>query len=123
MEHNTVAFGDEFMNLLVVVRKRCPGSFDHGADALVSFTKGVREIVRHEIGSVELRDPVKTALVPDDVGDLAHQPLVLLAHQLLRFRAPPELQYTDQPFAILISTKAAGKMKADPLSLSSSAVL
>jgi hypothetical protein len=33
------------------------------------------------------------------------------------------LKYTDQPFVIPISAKAAGKMKAHPSSLSSSAVL
>jgi len=32
------------------------------------------------------------------------------------------LKYTDQPFAILISAKAAYKMRTDPLSLESSAV-
>ena len=41
MDHDAIAFGNEFVNLLVVVRKRCPGAFDHGADALVSFAKGV----------------------------------------------------------------------------------
>ena len=45
MDHDAIAFGNEFVNLLGVVRKRCPGAFDHGADALVSFAKGVGAIV------------------------------------------------------------------------------
>jgi len=84
VDHEAIAFGNEFVNLLVVVRKRCPGAFDHGADALVSLAKGVGAIVSYEIQRVELRDPIKAAAVPNDFGDLADQFLVLLAHQLLR---------------------------------------
>src|SRR5262249_22714830 len=84
MDHYAIAFGNQLVNLLVVVRERCPGSFDHGADARVSFAKGVRAIVSHEIRSVKLGDAIEVAAIPDDVGDLAHQPLVLLAHQHLR---------------------------------------
>jgi hypothetical protein len=84
MDHDAIAFGDEFVNLLVVVRERCPSAFDHGADALVSFAKGIRAIVPHEIRRLELGDRIKAPAVPDDGGDLVDQPLVLLAHQLLR---------------------------------------
>src|SRR5262245_395807 len=84
MEHYAIALGDEFVNLLVVVWKGGPGSLDHGADARVSFAQGVRPIVAHEIRCVELGDPIKAPPVPDDVCDLAHQALVMLAHQLLR---------------------------------------
>src|SRR4030095_7376193 len=77
MDHNAIAFGDEFVNLLVVVRERCPSAFDHGTDALVSFAKGIRAIVPHEIRRVELGDRIKAPAVPDDGGDLVDQPLVL----------------------------------------------
>src|SRR5262250_2558824 len=32
MDHDAIAFGNQLVNLLVVVRERCPGTFDHGAD-------------------------------------------------------------------------------------------
>jgi hypothetical protein len=88
MNHDAIAFGDEFVNLLMLVRERCPGAFDHGADALMSFAKGIRAIVPHEIRSVELGDPIKAAAIPDDGGDLADQPLVLLAQSAPPVRAP-----------------------------------
>ena len=53
---------DEFVSLLVVVRERCPSAFDHGANALVSFAKGIRAIVPQEIRRVELGDPIKARL-------------------------------------------------------------
>src|SRR5262245_5225813 len=80
VNHDTVAFSDEFVNLLVVVGKRCPGAFDHGADAFMSLAKGVRAIVSHEVRGVELGDAIDTAPVPDSVREFANQALVVLAH-------------------------------------------
>src|SRR5262249_30816616 len=40
--HDAIAVGDEFVNLLVVIRKGGPCPLAHGADTVVSFAKGVR---------------------------------------------------------------------------------
>ena len=71
MEHDAIAFGDELVNLLVVVRKRCPRTFHHGADALVPFTQGVWAIVPDEVQRVELRDTIEATPVPNHLGNLA----------------------------------------------------
>src|SRR5262245_26792174 len=82
MDHDAIALGNEFVKLLMVVRKRGPGAFDHGVDALVSLAKRVRAIVRHEIRGVKLRDAIDAAPVPDHLGDFTNQLLVFLAHTL-----------------------------------------
>ena len=66
--------------LFVVVRKRCPRTFDHGADALMPLAKRVRAIVAHEIWGIELRDTIQATAVPDDLGDFANEAFVFLAH-------------------------------------------
>ena len=58
MAHDAIALGNEFVKLLVLVRERCPGSFDHGAGARVSFANGVPAIVAHEIRSAILGDAI-----------------------------------------------------------------
>src|SRR5262245_7497066 len=79
MHDDTVTLGDELMKLLMVIRKRGPGPFDHTADALVPLAKrDVGAIVGDEVGRVELGNAIKPAPVPDDLGQLADERLVAL---------------------------------------------
>jgi hypothetical protein len=75
---NAITLADELKKLLMVVGESRPGLCHTGADTLVSLAKRVWAIVPDEIGPVEVRDTIKAALVPDDLGQLPHEYLVAL---------------------------------------------
>jgi hypothetical protein len=117
MDHDAIAFGDEFVDLLVVIRKGGPCSLDHGADAVVSLAKGVRAIVPYEVRSIELRNPLEAAAVPDRLGDFANQPLVLLAH-IPAFISAIERRYQPRPKAVGCMPKLSRSPASSARSLS-----
>src|SRR5262245_20176633 len=73
------AFRDEVVEFLVVVRKGFPRSLDHTSDGRMTFLEGrIRPIVGDVVRSVEVRDAVESATVPDVLCKFADDRLVVV---------------------------------------------
>src|SRR5262245_1913282 len=75
---DAITLADELKEFLVVVGEGRPRACHASADTLVSLAKRVWAIIPDEIGSVEVRDTIEAALVPDDLGQLPHERFVAL---------------------------------------------